>query len=275
MATITLAANTNVSALSFVDGDTINLAGFTLTLDVNPTQTGVQVITPGTAGKVVLGAPSVFTLADWQFTAGTGVLIAVVAAGKTFGGNVTGGTSASAHGISSMLGTVTGNATGGSGNSAAGIYINYGEVSGNVTGGSGTSAYGILANEGLVSGNVTGGPGGNSHGISAHRHLVTGKVTGGEVATAFGVYVCMGMTLGEVVDGVALGIADYRSNMTIINGPGFKGVLGPNLRTVYSLFGPISPLATVNPATQVIVLSGNAAEAMRLGNRMAQRGANL
>lgn len=272
MATVTLGANANISALTFANNDTIALAGFTLNFDVSPSQTGVSVTSVGSAGKITLGAPSSYPLTGWQFTAGTGPLLASLAAGKSFGGNATGGTASGAHAVAANYGNLTGNMKGGSAANACGCYINYstGVIAGTLTGGSANTAYGTLANEGKITGGVVGGSVAGAHGVSHHRSIAMGLVTGGSAVGSFGIDNCLGVALGGIVPGVGLAIGSYGGDTILLNGPLCQSVLPASLATIYSLFGPISPLATVNPGTQVIVLSGDVSAAIALGNQPAR-----
>jgi hypothetical protein len=171
MATITLVANTNVSALTLANGDTIDLAGFQLNFDVQPTATGIQVITPGTAGTCAF--PVACVIPTWSFTAGTGTLIATLPANCEIG-SVTGGTGLNADGINTNNGTVSVSVTGGSGNAAMGVRTNNSTISGTVTGGTNTNAFGVNTNSttGVISGNVS--PGGN-FGVSVNNGLISGN----------------------------------------------------------------------------------------------------
>ena len=63
MATITLAANTTYSALTIADDDVIDLAGYLLTVNAQPGETGISITSPGTAGSVTLSGG--YDLSTW------------------------------------------------------------------------------------------------------------------------------------------------------------------------------------------------------------------
>jgi hypothetical protein len=170
MATITLTANTDVSALTLANDDTIDLAGFALTFDVQPTVTGVQVTSPGTAGTCVF--PVACVIPTWDFFAGgttTQIMIATLPAnceiGKAVGGelgtfcrcigtnngvvNISQGSIASGSlGIFQNNGLVR-ESRGGTGSNAGGIATN--GISGIVDLAiSGTGGRGVNTNNGLI-----------------------------------------------------------------------------------------------------------------------------
>ncbi|TWU15954.1 hypothetical protein [Allorhodopirellula heiligendammensis] len=277
MATVTLAANANYSALTVADGDTIELAGYTLTLDVNPAEMDVTVQTPGAAGKIALGAPLVYDLPGWSLIAGTGHMLPTLAVDKTVGGQWYGGTNGSnSCGVYVCQGTIRGGVTGGPSPGSSGCYVTQGTIEGDVrpndtVGGS----YGIYASDGVVLGDVYGGSIPNAQGISQNRSVVTGKLVGGSAASSYAIGNNSGSILGPVLDGVARAIGYSPGRVLVLNGRDCEGIIPSTVKTIYSILGPINPLAYVTPGTEIIVLSGNADAALRLGNRLAQRGVNL
>src|SRR6056297_714163 len=75
MATVTLTADEDWSSISgsVASSDTIDLDGFELTFDAQPSQTGVQVTSPGTGGTCVFSVAVV--IPTWDFFAGTARMI--------------------------------------------------------------------------------------------------------------------------------------------------------------------------------------------------------
>lgn len=128
MATYTLTGASNWSGIkAFVaNDDEVALAGYALTIDEQPTQTGISITTTGTAGTVIISGA--WDLSTWSFTAGTVALIATAPEGCEIGA-VTGGSVSGAHGCYYNYGTIT-TATGGSVSSAYGCHTNYGQVFG-------------------------------------------------------------------------------------------------------------------------------------------------
>lgn len=180
MTTHTLVANTGVSSLSLINGDSIALAGFTLNMDVVPTATGISVTSSGTAGKMTFPLSSNYTLSGWRMAAGSGPLIANVGSGTTIGGNIIAGSGNSAYGININSGIITGTITGGIGLNAYGVSTNaaIGRITGNIYGGSGTFPHGVNTNNGLISGNVYGGLSTNSFGINTNNGTINGVASG-------------------------------------------------------------------------------------------------
>jgi hypothetical protein len=206
MATITLTANTNYSALSVANGDTIDLAGFALTFDANPAETGVIVQSPGTNGTIAIGSPNVYDFSGWSFTAGNAVLLGTLETGKTVGGNWTGGAASSnIFAITTNSGTINGNVTGGSGNVSNGVFTNNGTINGNVTGGSGTNSRGVQQNNGTINGNVTGGTGASAAGVLINAGTIDGDVAGGSGSGAAGLRDNTGLITGNVSGSGATG----------------------------------------------------------------------
>jgi hypothetical protein len=274
MATITLAANTNVSALSLANDDTIDLAGFELTFDVQPAVTGIQVTTPGTAGTCVF--PVACVIPTWDFFAGTGTMIATlpvnceigsITAGSvvnargisTNNGTVTtanGGSASITHGVNANNGTVT-TANGGSAGNARGISTNNGTVT-TANGGSASGANGVNTNSGTVT-TVNGGSSSGADGVRTNNGTVT-TANGGSASNADGIFTNNGTCLrGEDATGRAINIS--RGDFKLVIGPEFQTTISNpagDITTIYSI-GPLSELATIPPEIEVVELSEGAA----------------
>jgi len=307
MATITLAANTNVSALSLANDDTIDLAGFELTFDVEPTVTGIQVTTPGTAGTCVF--PVACVIPTWDFLAGTGAMIATLPANCEIGG-VTGGSIANifgvninngtvntanagdatgANGVRTNNGTVT-TANGGSVGGANAVNLNNGTVT-TANGGSVGNANGINANNGTVT-TANGGSAVNTRGINTNNGTVTtanggsvnganginanngtvGRANGGSNAGSIGVSINNGTCL-RAFDNTGPAILTSRGDFKLVIGPEFQTTIdnpAGDLTTIYSI-GPLSELATIPAGVQVITLSEGIGTAGFTGIRALSR----
>lgn len=230
MALITAKATGNWSAGSTWDsdpalpaaGDTVECAGYTVTIDQNVTV--VQLQSSG-AGYFAVSAARTITAAVLSNTghsgggvvrcshaAGTVAIFGSVTAGPSRGvdlsgagtlnitGNVTGGSAANAIGAyNSSTGTlnITGNVTGGSAtrsHGAANISTGTMTITGNATGGGGTLAAGAQCDNGTVTvtGNATGGGGSTACGAysAAATSILTvqGICYGGSVNTGYGLY---------------------------------------------------------------------------------------
>jgi len=275
MAIITLIANTNYSALTVADGDTIRLAGFALTFDVNPSQTGVTVEAPSTNGTIVIGAPNTYDFTGWSFLAGNQVLLATLASGKTVGGswragaantraittnngvingNVQGGTGVNAYGVQTNNGTINGNVIASSGQSSNGVFTNAGTINGNVTGGSTSGAAGIDANNGLISGNVTGGSAFACHGVRVNNGPIIGDLTGGSINTANGISINYGIIDGAIINSTGTAIGTYPA-VFFCRGNLLQTTISSTVQRLYS-FGSINPLATNNAVSTTILSEG-------------------
>jgi len=154
MATVTLAADTDYSALTVADGDTIELAGYTLAMDAVPTEINVIVQTVGTAGKMTLLGSTDYPLTGWTMTAGSSFLIATVPIGTTLGGSLFSGTVAGAYGCSNNYGTII-SITSGATYAVYGCNLNYGTIT-TCTAGTTYGAYGCAINYGIIL-NITDG----------------------------------------------------------------------------------------------------------------------
>jgi hypothetical protein len=234
MATITLASDTNVSALSLANNDTIDLAGFVLTFDAQPAVTGIQVTSPGTVGTVVF--PVACLIPTWDFFAGTTTMILTLPADCEIG-SVTGGTLTNRRGIATNNGVV-GTAIGGAGPTAAGILTNNGVV-GTAIGGAGTGAIGISTNNGTVIRSV-GGAGTGANGISTNSG------------------VCLRLTNNS-----NLGVAAWNGNTCFVEGPFIDGTIPGNIKNIYSL-GVLSGDAIIAVDATVIELSEGGGAAFQL-----------
>ena len=255
MATITLTGNTNYSALTVANNDTIALAGFRLTLDVVPSQTGVSVTTVGTAGTVVFGLVTSYPLVGWTLTAGTGILISSIASGVTVGAAVVGGSATNVATVNTNNGIISGSVTGGSASGANGVAVNNGIISGAVTTGSVSGAFGVSSNNGTISGSVTGGSASGAYGVNANNGTISGSVTGGSVSGAYGVATNNGNCIGGLTNATGSAVLTWRGSAHIVNGPLSAITFPSTITTLYSLFGAMSGSATVDPATTVITLS--------------------
>jgi hypothetical protein len=184
MATITLTADTDYSALSLSNGDDIDCAGFILTLDIQPTETEIDVVSPGTNGRVVFSGA--WVIPTWDFYAGSSTAVGMI--GTLPSGaeirSITGGGINNARGININNGIV-GTSTGGSGSSSHGIHTNNGSVE--TSTGGGASANGVTINNGYIDSTV-GGSGTNSQGVNTNQSTGTvGTATPGTGGNAQGV----------------------------------------------------------------------------------------
>jgi hypothetical protein len=181
MATITLTANTDVSALSLANDDTIDLAGFVLTFDVQPTVTGIQVTTPGTNGTCVF--PVACVIPTWDFFGGSNTLPGMIDTlpANCEIGTITGGAGANSRGVSTNDGII-GSAFAGSGLQSHAVLTNNGTVT-SVVGGLGSNANGIITNNGTVTTSEGGAVG---RGINTNNGTVT-TANGSATSTAEGI----------------------------------------------------------------------------------------
>jgi hypothetical protein len=226
MATITLAANTTYSALTIADDDVIDLAGYLLTVNGQPGETGISITSPGTAGTVTLSGG--YDLSTWSMTAGTGVLIAIIPSGTELG-SLTGGSATSAYGCSTNNGTIT-TCTGGSGGTnASGCNTNRGTIT-TCTGGSATTAQGCYGNQGLIT-----------------------TAVGGTGTSAFGITHSYGYVL-NLTDSAVRAVGNWNSPAVFVFGPGVVGEIKAPVTTIYSL-GAMNAGATLPVGSSVITLS--------------------
>jgi len=286
MATFTLTANSDYSAIkgSLANNDTIDCAGFRLTVDEQPALTGIAVTSPGTAGRMTVSGA--YDMSTWSITAGTAALIdGTFPSGATLG-SATGGSAANANGIATNAGTVT-TATGGSATNAHGISINGGTVTTatggsannrgvninngivtnadgrgiennngtvtNATGGSGISA--IAFNNGTVE-SATGGSANNGHGVGDNRGTVL-SATGGSNAGAHGVNTNLAIVFAAD-DATGFGVNNSFSAIKVVDGPNYKSRIitsgASPVTTVYSI-GTLSNLADLDPGITVITVN--------------------
>lgn len=159
-------------------GDTVQTAGFVVTIDENIHVVALQ---------------KTEAVGYFHVAAITGDTLEIVADIENLYIPPSGGTGAviDVAEIEEKLINVTGNVNGGSGSSAVGIYSTLtpiGLLTGNATGGSGQNAYAIYGNVDHVIGNVVGGSGTGSHGIRGSVSQIDGDVACGAGAEAYGVY---------------------------------------------------------------------------------------
>ncbi len=243
MSTINLVANTNFSALTVANNDTINLTNFTLTFDTAPTQTGVTVdgSVSGSTNRVALGSPTTYTFTNWIFKAGAGPLLSSVASGKTInGGSWRGGNGMLGHAIATNSGTIN-NADflGGSFAEARGLDNNSGALVGCTVRG-GTVSAGCGQNNGTLTNCVlTGGAKSALDTNAASCTITGGSITGGTgsqgygVGTNSGVITALTITGGTAGTGVNTCDGTGTANAcTIVGGPGGSGAPGINTLTL-------------------------------------------
>lgn len=266
MATVTLTANTDYSALSLANDDTIDCAGYILTLDIQPTHTGIQVTSPGTAGTVVFD--DAWVIPTWDFfvgTSGSGGMIGTLPEGAEIG-SITGGTSTNSRGIETNNGTV-GVVTGGSATGSHGITTNNGIVGtsngstaanangvttnynyvGTARGGI-SNSMGVSTNRGFV-GHAIGGSGGSARGVNSNNGTVV-LAEGGEDSTTPGIDINSGICL-RIVDTDANSVSTWYGRYCFVEGPHINGVIPDNIKTIYSL-GTLSGGATIAGDATVI-----------------------
>ena len=226
--TTTLTEDTTYSTLMIMSYDTIDLAGYVLTIDSQPYEWGIVITSPGTAGSVTLSGG--YDLSTWSMTAGTGILIATIPSGTELG-SLTGGSATSAYGCSTNNGTIT-TCTGGSGTNARGCNSNYGTVT-TCTGGTGTNAFGCWANQGLVT-TAVGGSGTTAYGIGFNYSYVL-----------------------NLTDTTRLAVGTWYSQTVFVLGPGIVGEIKAPVATIYSL-GAMNAGATLPGGATVITMSEGA-----------------
>jgi hypothetical protein len=295
MATVTLTANTDVSALSLDDDDTIDLAGFVLTFDVQPTATGIQVTTPGTNGTCVF--PVACVIPTWDFFAGTSVMIGTLPANCEIGG-VTGGTAASAECVITNNGIISGNVFGNTADFTRGVRINNGTITGNITSSSGNRSFGVqdnngtingdlfgiaaaavelntgtilgsafagsgpglISNSGTLTGNAVGGSVALSHGVATNIGEIGGVAVGGSVNAARGCQTNNGTIRGGVVGGSATTADGVQTNNGTIEGMVIGGTLAPGIATnsgaVIGGLQNAAGFAILNWRGSIVILNG-------------------
>lgn len=295
MATITAAASGNWSnpvtwtgGVVPAAGDTADLNGFTVTMDVAtiPASGTLAALTsPAKAGSLALAmaGSTAYQINATAITAGTknGGLIAAsgFAPSSTLvvNGNLTGGTGASANALLAVGSgdiTINGNVVGGSGSGADAVYIaNVSPltINGNVTasaGGNGVTTNSGLLNPMTINGNVVGGAASNKIGIQyggASALVVNGNVTGGTGASAAGIYAVNASGGSVTVNGdvsagsvsSAYGVRNTNGvNVAVtINGTITAGSVGPFAPALYN--GSTAATYTVNGS--VVNTAANAA----------------
>ena len=184
MSTITLTENTTYSTLMILDDDVIDLAGYLLTIDSEPGETGISITSPGTAGTVTLSGG--YDLSSWSMTAGTVPLVVTIPAGTVLG-SVTAGSGTNAYGCTNNYGTIT-TCTGGSGANAYGCQTNYsGGIITTCLAGTGSNARGCYNNySGAIITTATGGSGATTACATNWSGGVITTCTGGTNANASG-----------------------------------------------------------------------------------------
>jgi len=239
VATITLTGATAYSAIvGLVDGDTIDCAGFALTLDIQPTHSTISVVSPGTAGTVVFAGA--WNIPTWSFTCGGTSMIATLPIGATVG-NVSGGATASTNCVTTNNGTIAGSVTGGSGSNAFAVNSNNGTITGNVTGGSVGRA--VNTNAGTITGGLTGGSGATAFAVNINSGTITGSVTGGSVVGAAGIQTNTGLISGNVFGTSTAGVFSVTNNNGTITG-NVTGGSAANCDAVSINSGTITGLCT-------------------------------
>jgi hypothetical protein len=220
MATVTLTGDTNYSALTLANDDTIACAGFILTLDIQPIETGIQVTSVGTNGRVVFSGA--WNLPTWDFFAGASTssgMINTLPVGATIK-SIRGGSGVLSHGIGTNSGTVI-TCTGGSGGSARGIQTNNGVVTSSI-GGTGNGAHGIdINNAGCTVTTATGGTTGNQKGVNTNNGTVI-TANGGGINGSTGINTNNGTVTtangGTTAGAYGININGYSGIVTTVNG---------------------------------------------------------
>jgi hypothetical protein len=247
MTTTTLTGNTNSSALSLANGDTIDCAGFRLTLNAQPSATNISVVSPGTAGRVTISGA--YDLSTWNFTPGTGTLIdGSIPSGCTVG-TVNGGSTNNAQGCNTNNGTIT-NVNGGSANTTAGVLNSFGVIT-NCTGGTGAAAtvgVGCGNNYGLI----TNSTGAKAVGCNFNGGTITNAIGSSSFSVA-GVGTNSGIVL-NLDDNTGDAIGTFYGTVFLCLGPGVLGKIKAPIATIYSL-GKMSTSATLPAGSTVIELS--------------------
>jgi hypothetical protein len=253
MTTITLVANTNYSALTVANDDTIDCNGFRLTIDVQPSETGIAVITPAKAGKVTVSGA--YDLETWAFTAGTSALIDGTLPSGSVVGSVQGGTGSNSFGCNVNNGTIL-TATGGTGQSSYGVKTNNSVVVSSF-GGAGylTQSHGVNVNNGTVT-TATGGSGRFAHGIATNNATCYQAIGGTASPDAYGINVNNGTCL-RATNGNSLAIKNSSGDFKLIDGPNFNTTLTDTYSTITTIYsiGTINPSAIIPGHITVVELS--------------------
>ena len=219
MATITLAANTNLTAIAgLVNGDTIDCNGFLLTINQQPTHTNISVVSPGKAGTVTISGA--YDLSTWSFTAGTTTMMNVPANARV--GSVKGG-------------------------NASCVNVNSGRILA-CYGSDIAAAFGCNNNNALID-FAKGGAFAAAHGVGNQNCTVL-LAEGGVGLTTYGVSSNLGNT-ERANNAHAINLS--RGNKTII-GPEFHSQIANTQGTTTVVFciGPRSPLATFETGITVV-----------------------
>lgn len=289
MTTYTLAANTNVSALTLVDGDTIDCNGFKLSIDVQPTAININVGSPLKNGTVdFTGTGLTANLSTWTFTAGGAIMISSLPAGVTIG-NAWGSATAGRVCVGSNFGTIL-NARGGAyaAGIGHGVNINFGTIT-TAWGNSfpGVLAYGVNSNLGTIGfargdngaacntnfGIINEAFGGsvssNSRGIVTNNGVVgtaTGgsvfgavgmlnnngqvdRAVGGSIAGAFGVDV-NNCQVFRATDNACRAVNDWNGTTKFVFGPEFQGAIVFG-SVAYSHITTLYSIGTLSPLATI------------------------
>jgi len=248
----TLTGNTTYSAIaaSIEDDDTIDLAGYELDIDAVPTETGITVESPGSAGTVVFSVVAACNISTWDFTAGTGTMIATLPANVTVG-TVTGGTVSTARGVLNSYGSIL-LAQGGDSIGSEGCNNNFGLIVRSLGGGV-SGANGCQNNYNVIS-TAEGGVGGT--GVANNNATVVTAIGGSDAAAC-------GITNNyaecrETTDNTGRAVGTWYGDYKLVNGPAFTGEVvlasATTWSTLYSI-GTLSGSATLPGGVTVIELS--------------------
>ena len=260
MATITMVASVNYSTLGAVNNDIINLNGYTLTIATQPAETGISIITPAKAGRVVIWGG--YDLSTWSMTAGTTNLITTIPAGCVIG-ELVGGSGGVTYGCATNNGTIT-SCVGGSGFGSSSCQLNKGMIT-TCVGGSASWASGCDTNNGTIT-TSTGSPVTNAFGCRINNATIT-TCTGGSVSGAHGCYDNYA-TILAAFDDVERAINISYGDFKLVIGPDFQTTISNpsgDITTIYSI-GELSGLATIPVGVTVITLSmGAGGGLMKIG----------
>jgi len=277
----TLSADAAWSSIkeSISNGDEIDLSGFQLTIDEEPTHTGIDVVSPGTAGTVVIDGA--YDMSTWSFTGGTAAaLMASVPTGCSIDA-LTGGEGTSDVGATNIYGHVE-MLSGGSGtycygsnairagatigtcvggpsgsNYSYGCVNNYGYIA-LAQGGDGTGSRAIYSNYGYVALGEGSDTSPGSYAISSnfcHVSLARGGASSQAISINYG-------QVHQSEDGVQRAIGYVGAVHMLVDGPNFAGsfllVTGVTWSpTLYVLNGPLHVDADIPEEVEIVELFGS------------------